>query len=497
MGNNASLHECCRTGDLDGLASLLASSETADVEKADEDGRTALLVAAGSDPEVKSPSPTPQALESDAIKAAAHSVQHEKKQIVLEMIKMLVAKEANLDHRDEKGWTALHHACQAQNDVAIVHLLQLGAMPTRDALGLLPQDLLLHNGYPDSIQHAEDLHAVLTRVTEPTSYKMSLLSLRSSGIAEIRLGAHLEKGSVVTVEFDIPENHSPKDYVQLLIYNEEGDQNIDVGPTQLVPPGTNGQVAFKCDYGSPPCIYRFVYVKCDINAISRVVVASGCTASVQTSVGEVFQYELYLYDRVVEVESVTEYEFFDQPTIALKRIGLGSPDDIDWIDVLPENHIVAVNDVVIAGMSFEAAIRQLQMNNGTKCTKLLMQNSVAIGDFIHEKILGVGVIGKYASLQPVELPDDFTPAPTTEHTPERSPTEMHDTEEAPVLTTKPGPSDSAASDDFYDAMSPTSSLQAPSSPLIGVATANTLPNTMQMVGDMFEGIAVSTKTEVH
>ncbi|KDO20184.1 hypothetical protein SPRG_14532, partial [Saprolegnia parasitica CBS 223.65] len=81
MGNNASLHESCRTGDLDGLAQLLASSETADVEKADEDGRTALLVAAGSDPEVKSPSPTPQALESDTIKAAAHSVQHEKKQI--------------------------------------------------------------------------------------------------------------------------------------------------------------------------------------------------------------------------------------------------------------------------------------------------------------------------------------------------------------------------------------------------------------------------------
>ncbi|EQC26039.1 hypothetical protein SDRG_16105 [Saprolegnia diclina VS20] len=495
MGNNASLHESCRTGDLDGLASLLASSEMADVEKADEYGRTALLVAAGSDPEVKSPSPTPQALESDAIKAATHSVQHEKKQIVLEMIKMLVAKEANLDHRDEKGWTALHHACQAQNDVAIVYLLQLGAMPTRDALGLLPQDFLLHNGYPDSIQHAEDLHAVLTRVTEPTSYKMSLLSLRSSGIAEIRLGAHLEKGSVVTVEFDIPDNHSPKDYVQLLIYNEEGDQNIDVGPTQLVPPGTSGQVAFKCDYGSPPCIYRFVYVKCDINAISRVVVASGCTASVQTSVGEVFQYELYLYDRVVEVESVTEYEFFDQPTIALKRIGLvqGSPDDIDWIDVLPENHIVAVNDVVIAGMSFEAAIRQLQMNNGTKCTKLLMQNSVAIGDFIHEKILGVGVIGKYASLQPVELPDDgfaLAPTPTTE--PELPPTEVQDAE-VPVLN-KPGPSDSAVSDDFYDAMSPTSSLQAPSSPLNGVATASTLPNTMQMVGEMFEGIAVSSKT---
>ncbi|OQS00864.1 hypothetical protein ACHHYP_02246 [Achlya hypogyna] len=474
MGNNASLHEACRTGDVAGLEALLASAETANVEKVDEYGRTALLVAAGSDPDVKVPSPTPQDSEMDSIKAAATSLMQEKKKIAVEMIRMLVEKEANLDHRDEKGWTALHHACQAQNDMAIVYLLQLGAMPTRDSLGLLPQDFLLHNGYPDSIQHAEDLHEVLSRVTEPTIYKMSLLSLRSSGIAEIRLGAHLEKGSVVTVEFDIPENHSPKDYVQLLVYNEEGDTNLEVGPTQLVPAGTHGQVAFKCDYGSPPCIYRFVYVKCDINAISRVVVASGCTASVQTSVGEVFQYELYLYDRVVEVESVTEYEFFDQPTIALKRIGLvqGSPDDIDWIDVLPENHIVAVNDVVIAGMSFEAAIRQLQMNNGTKCTKLLMQNSVAIGDFIHEKILGVGVIGKYASLQPVDVPDEQSPLPAVvDRTPELS---------LPLI--KPS-SDSIASDgDFYDALSPTSAgLQPPASPLNGVSTTPTVPNTMQLV----------------
>ncbi|OQR80881.1 hypothetical protein THRCLA_11920 [Thraustotheca clavata] len=496
MGNNASIHECCRTGDLHGLKTLLNESD--DIEQMDEYGRTPLLVAAGADPIVKSPSPTPLS-DLDPVKVAATTMMQEKKQIVVEMIQLLVQKQANLDHRDEKGWTALHYACQAQNDQAIIYLLQLGALPMRDELGLLPQDFLLHNGYPESIQSAENVFAMLERVTDPSPYKMKLLSLRSSGIAEIRLGAHLEKSSVVTVEFDIPENHSPKDYVQLLIYNEEGDTNIEVGPTQLVPPGTNGQVAFKCEYGTLPCIYRFVYVKCDINAISRVVVASGCTASVQTSIGEVFQYELYLYDRVVEVESVTEYEFFDQPTIALKRIGLiqSSPDDIDWIDVLPENHIVAVNDVVIAGMSFEAAIRQLQMNNGTKCTKLLMQNSVvssisfrqvAIGDFIHEKILGIGVIGKYASLQPLDVSESIPDAPVLADTLPQQPKEPEER--------KLSASESVVSDDFYDPISPTS-LQAPASPLNGVSTAHTVPNTMQMVGDMFEGIALSSQAEVH
>ncbi|RHY30992.1 hypothetical protein DYB32_003857 [Aphanomyces invadans] len=333
MGNSASVHDRCREGDVTGLKELLqASSETADVEKVDEYGRTALLVAAGSDPVVKAPSPTPQqqqdgmserseseafpSIGSDTDPSTGHSlsIAAQKKQLVVDMINLLVEKQANLDHRDEKGWTALHYACQAQNDAAVECLLKHGALPTRDSLGLLPQDLLLHSGYPDSIKVAEDVAGILHRVTEPNEYKLKLLSLRSSGIAEIRLGSHIEKGSIVTVEIDVPENHSPKDYIQLLIYNEAGDTNLELGPVQPVPAGATG-----------------------------------------------------------------------------------TPDDIDWVDILPENHIVAVNDVVIAGMSFENSIRQLQVNNGHKCTKLLMQNSVALGDFIHEKILGLGVIGNAAN----------------------------------------------------------------------------------------------------
>ncbi|KAF0684685.1 Aste57867_23340 [Aphanomyces stellatus] len=496
MGNNASLHESCRVGDVAGLKDLLQAAQTADIEKVDEYGRTALLVAAGCDPLVKAPSPTPQAesaSEGSEVNGSsvasdtdnpAHplSIPHQKKQIVVDLINLLVAKEANLDHRDEKGWTALHYACQLQNDLAVECLLKHGAVPTRDALGLLPQDLLLHTGYPDSIKTAEDCEGILNRISEPTAYKLKLLSLRSSGIAEIRLGSHIEKGSIVTVEIDVPEDHSPKDYIQLLIYNDTGDTNMELGPVQPVPAGATGQVSFKCDYGTLPCIYRFVYVKCDINTISRVVVASGCTASVQASIGEVFQYELYLYDRVVEVESVSEYEFFDQPTIALKRIGIvqGAPEDIDWIDVLPENHIVAVNDVVIAGMSFDNAIRQLQVNNGNKCTKLLMQNSVALGDFIHEKILGLGVIGKYASLQPLNVGEDVTPQP--------SPTNCDSAArqldvDAIDKTTR------VDSDDFHDALSP-SAVQPPQSPPRCVVTDVPLAS-MQVVGDMFQGIAVS------
>ncbi|RLO00874.1 hypothetical protein DYB28_006889 [Aphanomyces astaci] len=504
MGNSASVHDRCRTGDVAGLKELLhASVETADVEKVDEYGRTALLVAAGCDPVVKAPSPTPQqqhqldgiserseseafpSIGSDTDPATGHSlsIAAQKKQVVVDMINLLVEKQANLDHRDEKGWTALHYACQAQNDAAVECLLKHGAVPSRDSLGLLPQDLLLHSGYPDSIKVAEDTAGILHRVTGPSEYKLKLLSLRSSGIAEIRLGGHIEKGSIVTVDLDVPANHSPKDYIQLLIYNESGDTCVELGPVQGVPSGATGQVSFKCDYGSVlPCIYRFVYVKCDINTISRVVVASGCTASVQASIGEVFQYELYLYDRVVEVESVSEYEFFDQPTIALKRIGIvqGTPDDIDWVDILPENHIVAVNDVVIAGMSFENSIRQLQVNNGHKCTKLLMQNSVALGDFIHEKILGLNVIGKYASLSPVDVPVAPASAPPSPRQSEDAASVSHDALPLPDNTFHPIATGSTSSEDFHDALSP-SSVQPPASPLRGVsATTELLPTTKQL-----------------
>lgn len=133
------------------------------------------------------------------------------------------------------------------------------------------------------------------------------------------------------------------------------------------------------------------------------MVASGCNAVVQASVGEIFQYELYLYERVVEVESIPEFEFIDQPLIVLKRIGIVvTEDEIDWVAIRPDNHIVAVNDIRIDSMEFSEAVRVLQENNGKKCTKLLMQNYSACGDFIPEKILGIGVVGKYAYLNPLE-----------------------------------------------------------------------------------------------
>jgi hypothetical protein len=112
------------------------------------------------------------------------------------------------------------------------------------------------------------------------------------------------------------------------------------------------------------------------------VVASGCNAVVQASVGEIFQYELFLYERVVEVESVPEFEFIDQPLIVLKRIGIVKNDnEIDWVDIRPDNHIVAVNDIRIDTMEFGAAVQVLQENNGKKCTKLLMQNYSVISTF--------------------------------------------------------------------------------------------------------------------
>ncbi|KAJ0388705.1 hypothetical protein P43SY_011072 [Pythium insidiosum] len=66
-------------------------------------------------------------------------------------------------------------------------------------------------------------------------------------------------------------------------------------------------------------------------------------------------------------------------------------------------------------MEFGEAVRVLQENNGKTCTKLLMQNYSACGDFIPEKILGVGVIGRFAYLQAIHSESNEHPA-VSEHT---------------------------------------------------------------------------------
>jgi hypothetical protein len=203
------------------------------------------------------------------------------------------------------------------------------------------------------------------------------------------------------VEYDVPESHSVKDYIQVLI-SEEDSAEIETGSYHYVPAGAHGQLTISTKDIPPASTVRFVYVKSDINTMSREVVASGCNAVVQASVGEIFQYELFLYERVVEVESIPEFEFIDQPLIVLKRIGIVVGEDIDWVTIRPDNHIVAVNDIRIDAMDFAEAVRVLQENNGRQCTKLLMQNYSACGDFIPEKIVGVGVVGKYAYLHPVD-----------------------------------------------------------------------------------------------
>ncbi|KAI9911007.1 hypothetical protein PsorP6_011146 [Peronosclerospora sorghi] len=133
----------------------------------------------------------------------------------------------------------------------------------------------------------------------------------------------------------------------------------------------------------------------------REVVASGCNDVVQASVGEIFQNELFLYERVVEVESVSEFEFVDQTLTVLKRIGIVVGKDIDWVAIHHDNHIFAVNDIRVDAMEFPDAVRVLQESNRKTCTRLLMQNYWACGDFITKKNLGVGVVGKYAYLRPI------------------------------------------------------------------------------------------------
>ncbi|CAI5737114.1 unnamed protein product [Hyaloperonospora brassicae] len=442
MGNRASLHRACEYGDLAEVRRLLTTAtDECDLEATDDCGRTPLLLAVARGVPLRSheeettttretDDDDDDGVNSDVVRTdrehADWSISEQASQSAgvlfpsydhgtlardpralpglapeVAILHLLLRHGANVAHSDENGRTALHYACLVQNAVAIRMLLRAGARPTRERCGLLPQDLLQRGHMSEWAAQAQALKEALEQVTNASGYAMTLLAFRPSGIVQLDMGGQVEKGSFVTLEYDVPETHSVKDYVQVLV-SEAASMEIQMGSYHYVPAGGHGQLTISTKEIPAASIVRFVYVKCDINTMSREVVASGCNAVVQASVGEIFQYELFLYDRVVEVESIAKFEFIDQPLIVLKRIGILVGEGIDWVDVRPDNHIVAVNDVRIDAMEFADAVRILQVNNGRRCTKLLMQNYSACGDFIPEKILGVGVVEKYAYLRPVD-----------------------------------------------------------------------------------------------
>ncbi|KAL4158077.1 hypothetical protein PRNP1_003857 [Phytophthora ramorum] len=444
MGNTVTLHSACEYGDLAEVHRLLKTATAEELEATDDSGRTPLLLAVaslkhlrehqeldddfddlhgfGDSDEEETTTPAegqlqeqqqPSSDSADSSSEADEIVAEVKDDADLELLPkeaeilhLLLQRRVNVNHKDENGWTALHHACFVQNAVAIKMLIHAGAQPMRESYGLLPQDLLQRGHMSEWVAQAQELKEALDQITDKSAYAMKLLAFRPSGIVQLDMGGQVEKGSFVTLEYDVPETHSVKDYIQVLI-SEEDSAEIETGSYHYVPVGAHGQLTISTKDIPPASTVRFVYVKSDINTMSREVVASGCNAVVQASVGEIFQYELFLYERVVEVESIPEFEFIDQPLIVLKRIGIVVGEDIDWVTIRPDNHIVAVNDIRIDAMEFSEAVRVLQENNGRQCTKLLMQNYSACGDFIPEKILGVGVVGKYAYLHPVDDEQDL------------------------------------------------------------------------------------------
>ncbi|TDH67594.1 hypothetical protein CCR75_006214 [Bremia lactucae] len=443
MGNTVTLLSACEYGDLAEVHRLLKTSTAENLEAKDDSRRTPLLLAVASlkhsrvrqeliddfdnlndlndfgGSETAAMYLTRQAKDvanresskCEAEETVDNIIESDDVDFIpkeAEILHLLLQRRVNLDHRDENGWTALHHACFVQNAVAVKMLIHAGAKPMRENYGLLPQDLLQRGHMSEWVAQAQELKEILDQITDKSAYTIKLLAFRPSGVVQLDMGGQVEKGSLVLV-------------------SEEDSAEIATGSYHYVPAGAHGQLTINTKDIPPASTVRFVYVKSDINTMSREVVASGCNAVVQASVGEIFQYELFLYERVVEVESIPDFELIDQPLIVLKRIGIVEGDDIDWITLRPYNHIVAVNDIRIDEMEFAEAVHVLQENNGRQCTRLLMQNYSACGDFIPEKILGVGVVGKYASLHPID--EDYDVG-SNEHTHEelgqRCPDECHD-----------------------------------------------------------------------
>lgn len=199
MGNTVTLHSACAYGDLRSVRALLRRATAAELEAADDSGRTPLLVAVaamafkadgdsddedaadaaffGDDASLSGESDDDDEnggsgggggddtaavgdgdkdqdkdageskrndddgseSEPEDVEEYTESASIEPLSKYAEILHLLLQKHVNLDHQDENGWTALHHACFGQNAVAIKMLVHAGAQPMRDKFGLLPQ----------------------------------------------------------------------------------------------------------------------------------------------------------------------------------------------------------------------------------------------------------------------------------------------------------------------------------------------------------------------
>jgi ankyrin repeat protein len=204
------LHSACESSDLIGFKNLLAECTEVELEQKDDTGRTPLLVAAGAMAREEEEAYFDDEDDEDSNE---HVIEPEESTELNkntdnsskggEILQLLIQKGAKLDHKDEKGWTALHHACHAQSPVGITMLLKAGAIPMRDSYGLLPQDLLIRNQLTDTPTQADDLKASLDQLTEKSDYAIKLLAFRPSGIVQLDMGGQVEHRSFITSKFSI------------------------------------------------------------------------------------------------------------------------------------------------------------------------------------------------------------------------------------------------------------------------------------------------------
>lgn len=202
MGNTVTLHSACAYGDLGSVRRLLKAATPEQLEGKDDSGRTPLLVAIAAmklgeeldeddefadldefesehDADQSGSAPggndgadgateLAEAQATDGVEEEGEDAEGESKagrettgqlegsepeeveeftedsMVELlskqaEILHLLLKKHVDVHHRDENGWTALHHACFVQSAVAVRMLVHAGAKPSRNNYGLLPQ----------------------------------------------------------------------------------------------------------------------------------------------------------------------------------------------------------------------------------------------------------------------------------------------------------------------------------------------------------------------
>eukprot|EP00644_Phytophthora_capsici_P002221 jgi/Phyca11/568002/estExt2_Genewise1.C_PHYCAscaffold_270228 len=195
----------------------------------------------------------------------------------------------DMNHKDQLGWSCLHHACASGADDVAAELIRRGASVEFNPYGYGPEDfnipkvaraksLLQHT---EQLQHEQNVCAAwayFRRQAEKTGYS-------------VKCKSSCDLGKPLKITFQAPAGHSPLDRIRVVDMNSEVALWLQVSKTFSIPPGDVGTITLDVETLDHPSLYRIMYEKYEPTPMASDAESNLCVKNLDTgttvSVGSV------------------------------------------------------------------------------------------------------------------------------------------------------------------------------------------------------------------